>query len=124
MKAACDKAFIYPDSEKRVVYVNDLQSSRSMSNKEHIVRDLHDILASYYEIARKRTVDNICMQAASYHLVTGPDTPLKLFSPAFVSQLSDEQLEEIAGEDVLVRKTRARLLKEVEDLQSGKKILG
>ncbi|KAL1647113.1 hypothetical protein SLS58_002884 [Diplodia intermedia] len=122
--AAFAKSFYCAESKGAVVRLSDLKHSRTMSNKEHTVQDLHDILQSYYKVARKRIVDNICMQAVSYHLISGPDTPLRLFSPAFVSRLSDEQLEEIAGEDVLVRKRRARLLKEVEDLQNGRKILG
>jgi hypothetical protein len=42
---------------------------RHMSNIEHAVQDLHDILRSYYKVARKRFVDNICMQAAGYLLI-------------------------------------------------------
>jgi hypothetical protein len=37
--------------------------------------------------------------------------------------LSDEQLEEIAGEDLGLRRRRIALAKEVKDLEVGKKIL-
>ena len=74
-----------------------------MSNVEHIVQEIHDILKSYYEVARKRFADSLCMQAADYHLVTGPRTPLKLFSPSFVHKLTPDQLEDIAGEDVTIK---------------------
>ena len=32
-----------------------------VGNMEHTVRDIHDILRSYYKVARKRFVDNVCM---------------------------------------------------------------
>lgn len=63
------------------------------------------------------------MQAADYLLVTGPSNPLKLFSPQFVGSLSDDQLEEIAGEDAGLRRKRTTLAKEVKDLEVGKKVL-
>ena len=47
------------------------------SNLKHTVDDLHDILHSYYKVARKRFVDIVCMQAADYFLVTGHDAPIK-----------------------------------------------
>lgn len=93
-----------------------------VSNAEHIVFEIHDILKAYYKVAKKRFVDNVCMQA-DFVLVTGPDNPLKIFSPEFASSLSDEQLEEIAGEDIGLRRKRTALAKEVKDLEIGKKIL-
>lgn len=63
------------------------------------------------------------MQAVDYHLVTGPITPLKLFSPSFVGGLSAEQLEEIASEDAALRRKRTALSKEIKDLEASKKIL-
>jgi hypothetical protein len=63
------------------------------------------------------------MQAADYHLVTGPDSPLRLFSPAFVTKLKEEQLMEIAGEDTALRRKRAALIKKIADLEAGKKVL-
>ncbi|OMP87751.1 hypothetical protein BK809_0007840 [Diplodia seriata] len=53
----------------------------------------------------------------------GPNTPIKLFTPAFVSQLSAEKLQDIAGEEPSTRRRRAQLLKEQEDLEKGRKIL-
>ena len=63
------------------------------------------------------------MQAAHYHLITGPDTPLKLFTPTFVSSLHAEGLEEIAGEDLVVKRKRRALKNEVTNLKAGRKIL-
>jgi len=107
----------------KVVRVDDIVHNHPMSNTEHIVIEMHDILKSYYKVARKRFVDNLCMQAADYHLVTGPDSPLRLFSPQFVSELSEEQLSEIAGEDAALKRRRAVLNKAIKNLEEGKKIL-
>ncbi len=107
-----------------VVSLDDILKSRqNMSNVDHVVREIHDILEAYYKVARKRFVDNLCMQAADYHLVTGPRTPLKLFSPTFVNRLTAEQLEDIAGEDASTKRKRAALEKEIGDLEAGRKIL-
>jgi hypothetical protein len=94
-----------------------------MSNVNHVVQEVHDILEAYYKVARKRFTDNLCMQAADYYLVTGPHSPLRLFSPSFVTKLSEEQLMEIAGEDAALRRKRAALNKKISDLEAGKKVL-
>ncbi|BCR99808.1 uncharacterized protein AKAW2_50150A [Aspergillus luchuensis] len=110
-------------SHGRVVRVEDLHYQRHLSNFEHTIQALHDILQSYYKVARKRFVDNICMQAAGYHLISGPDTPMKLFSPTLVSELSVEQLKEIAGEEPRQQRIRQQLEKEIRGLQTAKMIL-
>ena len=94
-----------------------------MSNLQQTVQDIHDILKSYYKVARKRFIDNMCMQAADYYLVTGPAAPMKLFSPSWVYNLSREQLDQIAGEEAAVRRKRRQLQKQVKELETGKKIL-
>ena len=99
-----------------------LQTSRG-SNADHTLYEIYDILRAYYKVARKRFVDNICMQAADYHLVNGPDSPIKVFSPSFIGNLNDEQLEKIAGEDNATRRKRAQLKKDIENLEQGRRIL-
>lgn len=108
---------------RSMIALDDIVQNHPMSNAEHVVYEVHDILKAYYKVARKRFVDNVCMQAADYLLVTGPNNPLKLFSPQFVSSLTDNQLEEIAGEDAGLRRRRIALAKEVNDMEVGKKIL-
>ncbi|KAJ9306751.1 hypothetical protein DTO217A2_3738 [Paecilomyces variotii] len=107
----------------RVVRVDDLATQHHMSNEAHTVRDIHDILESYYKVARKRFVDNICMQAVDYNLVTGPNTPMHLFSSSLVSSFTKEQLDEIAGEETALKRRRRQLAKEIEDLKQARKIL-
>ena len=94
-----------------------------MSNEENTVMAVHDILKSYYKLARKRFADNVVNQAAGYHLVTGEETPLTLFSPTFVHGLSEKQLQEIAGEDPGLQRKRAALVRKIEGLEKGKKVL-
>ncbi|KAG2000795.1 hypothetical protein GB937_010828 [Aspergillus fischeri] len=52
----------------------------------------------------------------------GPETPMSMFSPSFVSSLDDDELEEIAGEDTTARRRRSQLKKEVHELEAGRKI--
>ncbi|WEW61266.1 hypothetical protein PRK78_006756 [Emydomyces testavorans] len=94
-----------------------------MSNAQNAVQDIHDILKSYYEVARHRFTDAVIMQAAHYHLLTGPETPLRLLSPAYVQRLTPDMLESIAGEDPVLRRTRSQLKKEIEELEAARKIL-
>ena len=107
----------------RVVKLSSIVNNHPLSNVEHTVRDLHDIVKSYYKVARKRFVDEVCMQAADHHLVNGPDTPIKVFSPAFVTDLTTEQLDRIAGENLATRKKRVELQREITNLEAGRKVL-
>ncbi|KAJ6040681.1 uncharacterized protein N7446_004002 [Penicillium canescens] len=115
------KAFDSP--EGKVVRVDDLKHQQNMSNAEHAVQDLQDILESYYKVARKRFVDSVCMQATGYYLTQGPITPMGLLSPSLVSSLSREQLDEIAGEEATVKRKREQLHKEIADLSMAREIL-
>ncbi|KAF1347492.1 hypothetical protein BDV97DRAFT_200925 [Delphinella strobiligena] len=117
-KGACDGAVV-----RAVVPLDDIVQNHSMSNTEHTVNEVHEILKSYYKVARKRFADNLCMQAADFHLVNGSDSPSKLFDPLFVSRLSEDELGEIAGEDETLKRRRATLDKDIKSLEEGKKII-
>lgn len=106
-----------------MVKLDTLDQNAHMSNVDHTIRELHDILKSYYKVARKRFVDVVCMQGADFHLVTGPDTPSKVFSPSFVTNLNPEQLQRICGENLITRNKRAELTREISNLEKGKKLL-
>ena len=106
-----------------VVRLDDKIQNHPMSNDDHAIQDLHNILQSYYKVARKRFVDCLRMQAANYHLTTGPRTPLMLFSPAFVAEMTPTQLEDVAGEDLTLKRRRTQLEKELKNLEDGKRIL-
>ena len=94
-----------------------------ISNLKHTVQDIHDILKSYYTVALARFIDNVCMQATDHHLVAGPETPLGVFSPAFVGNLTRNQLEAIAAEDSVSIQRRSELNRQIESLKEGKKVL-
>lgn len=93
-----------------------------MNSTQDVVQDIHDILYSYFNVARKRFVDYVCMYA-DHFLVNGPDTPLRLFSPTFVSRLTRDQLEAITSEDPATKRTRKLLLQEIQNLTEARKIL-
>ncbi|KAF3481538.1 dynamin family protein [Arthroderma uncinatum] len=84
---------------EQAVRVRDLIQTDRTNNTDRVIRELKDILCSYYEVARRRFVDNVLLQTAHHLLVTGPDTPLRLLSPSYILNLSEDQLENIAGED-------------------------
>ena len=94
-----------------------------MSNADHAIQDLHDILHSYYKVALKRFIDSLRMQAADYFLITGSKTSLTLFSPALVAEMTPGQLEEVAEKDLIIKRRRLQLEKEQRDLEDDKKIL-
>jgi hypothetical protein len=83
------------------------QPVRSMSNEQHAVQDIHDILKSYHKVCRKTFVDNVCRQSVICYLLECDSCPLALFSPMFVSQLSASALKEIAGEAPGLKQARA-----------------
>ncbi|CAG8211507.1 unnamed protein product [Penicillium olsonii] len=110
-------------SHGRVVRLADVATQHHMSNVDHTVQDIHDILESYYKVARKRFVDNVCMQAVDHYLISGPETPMKLFSSTWISDLSNEELDDIAGEDMGSKRKRRQLKKKIKDLEAGKKVV-
>jgi hypothetical protein len=107
----------------KVVKLKQLQQSMVMDNAEHTVQDIHDILQSYYKVARKRFVDTVCMQVSDFYLLTGAAPPLRIFGTSFVSELSANQLEIIAGEDPSIKQLRKNLSNEIATLEEGKEVL-
>lgn len=107
----------------KVVKLDQIKQSINMDNAEHTVQDIHDILVSYYKVARKRFVDTVCMQGSDFHLLTGADSPLRIFGTAFVSELSATQLDMVAGEDASTKQLRKSLTNEIIALEKGKKLL-
>jgi len=123
MQALMSSKSFKVDTRGTVVRLDDIVQNHPLSNIQHIVQDIHDILCSYYEVACKRFVDTVVMQAVDHFLISGPETPLTLFSPSFVSSLKGDELERIAGEDNVTKRRRHQLNKEIKSLQKGMKIL-
>ncbi|KAI9739944.1 MAG: hypothetical protein M1818_005000 [Claussenomyces sp. TS43310] len=93
------------------------------SNDDHTTQDLHDTLKSYYKVARKRFVDAVCLQAVDHYLVSGETSPLWIFSALFISNMSDAELGQIAGDEDGTLKRRNVLEAELVSLKAGAKIL-
>ncbi|KAJ5348481.1 Dynamin [Penicillium brevicompactum] len=106
-----------------VIRISDLAAQHHMSNVDHTVQDIHDILESYYRVSRKRFVDNICMQAVDHYLLTGPGAPMKLLSSTWVNDLTVEKLEQIAGEEAGTKRKRRQLQMRIEKLEAGRKVV-
>ncbi|KAM7223606.1 P-loop containing nucleoside triphosphate hydrolase protein [Rhypophila decipiens] len=98
-------------------------SGDNKDNKEQVKEEIFDKLQAYYDIASKRFLDNVFRQAVDYHLLTGPDSPLRVFSEQWVIGLSKERLDDIAGEPRAIREKREGLDKKIEDLEAAIKIL-
>lgn len=113
----------FSSGTRKVVTMDALVHSVQIGNIENTVEDIHAILKSYYKVARKRFVDVVCMQAADYFVVTGSESPLRLFTPSFVHHLSSDTLDLVAGEDTVSKRTRSALIQEIESLKAGKKLL-
>ncbi|KAH7412555.1 P-loop containing nucleoside triphosphate hydrolase protein [Cadophora sp. MPI-SDFR-AT-0126] len=94
-----------------------------VSNDGQSAEDLHDILEAYYKVARKRFVDAVCLQAVDHFLISNKQGPLWLFSPQYIGNMTDTELNEIAGEGNEAVSRRRRLMEEIESLKAGQKIL-
>lgn len=93
------------------------------SNARQTCEDVHDILQSYYKVARKRFVDVICQQVIDHFLLNGRDSPLRVFDATRVAELSEEQLDEIAGEDAGTKRQRVLISEEIQRLEDAMKVL-
>ncbi|KAK3324635.1 P-loop containing nucleoside triphosphate hydrolase protein [Cercophora scortea] len=93
------------------------------SNAEQVQEDMHDILKSYYKVARKRFVDTICRHVVEDSLLDGAGSPLRVLNPALIVQMDDSQLDRIAGEDAATRRERQRLKLEIQGLEAAMKVL-
>lgn len=93
------------------------------SNEQHAQDDIHDILKSYYKVARKRFVDNVWLYAVDHHLLSGPNSPLTLFSEQWVLGLDEDSLNAIAGESRSTRDKRKELTKKIANLEEALRIL-
>ena len=111
------------DPTERCVGLEKAITLVPIGNVEQTILDIHAILKSYYKVARKRFVDTVCMQGTDYHLLSSDDSPLRIFSPLFVSSLTNGQLESIAGEDPSSKRLRKTPKLEIEALEDGKKLL-
>ncbi|KAK4178956.1 P-loop containing nucleoside triphosphate hydrolase protein [Triangularia setosa] len=107
-----------------VIPVKDIAGKiKNKSNAEYMREEIHDTLRAYYKVAGKRFVDYIYYLAVDHCLLSGPDSPLLLFSEKWVLELDDKRLASIAGENQQITNRRAKLEKKVQDLKEAIDIL-
>ncbi|KAF4344997.1 interferon-induced gtp-binding mx [Fusarium beomiforme] len=103
------------------------QLVESRLNKETTLnstrRDIHNVLQTFYKNARTRFVDVVCQQVIDHFLLHAPDGPLSVLSQDLALRMTAEELEAIAGEDILSKDRREKLNRDVANLKEGLKIL-
>ncbi|KAL8721074.1 MAG: hypothetical protein Q9181_007788 [Wetmoreana brouardii] len=106
------------DNKETLLRLKDVLNMH-ISNEDQAVEDLHDILQSYYKLARKQFVDAVSKGAVDYHLLTVSDGPLRVCSPQLVGMLSDKELDQIAGETIESAAERAHIMRRLKSLEAG-----
>ncbi|KAF5877427.1 putative dynamin family protein [Botrytis fragariae] len=94
---------------------------------EPAVLNTHDSLEAYYELARWRFTDNAATQVIERHQL-GPDGPLRLFSPQYVSEKlygeqNEDALSNLVGENPNKAQKRLGLDSERRSLEESMKRL-
>ncbi|EGX48594.1 hypothetical protein AOL_s00080g223 [Orbilia oligospora ATCC 24927] len=90
----------------------------NLSNEDTTVRDVHDILKSYYDISLRRFTDNVVLQVVERHLL-GKNGPVRLLKSEYVSGLEDLELRNIACEDYQAAAKRRELQARLERAKSA-----
>ncbi len=116
-------AFLDQRGVTKGIRLSEVNGVVEMGNTNYAVQEIYDKLKSYYRVARKRMVDNVCMQASNHFLFSSQDSPLRVFSAPMVSRLSADQLEEIAGEEAFCKGQRKELRAKIAKLEQDKKVL-
>ncbi|KAF6838129.1 Iinterferon-induced GTP-binding protein Mx2 [Colletotrichum musicola] len=109
--------------EKYVRWSDLRNPSNAATGIEETCHTIHDVLQSYYDIARARFVDMVCPQVVDQFLLGGDKSPLGVLSPNRVFEMSGEQLEMVAGEDSVTKSTREMLVNNINMFEAVKKIL-
>ncbi|EGY20897.1 uncharacterized protein VDAG_02421 [Verticillium dahliae VdLs.17] len=90
-----------PSFDNLIINLRDVaEAVRNKSNAAHAKETIHDTLEAYYKVAYKRFVDNIFSQVVDHKLLSGPESPLRLFSEQWVLGLKTEKLRPWRGSPV------------------------
>ncbi|KAL8883554.1 MAG: hypothetical protein Q9205_002223 [Flavoplaca limonia] len=106
------------DKKEALLRLSDVLNVH-ISNEDQAVEDLHDILQSYYKLARKQFVDAVSKGVVDYYLLTVSDGPLRVCSPQLIGMLSDKELDEIAEENAESAAERAHIVRRLKSLEAG-----
>ncbi|KAK4225854.1 P-loop containing nucleoside triphosphate hydrolase protein [Podospora fimiseda] len=93
------------------------------SNAEHAKEEIQETLKAYYKVASKRFVDYVYLQAVDHCLLSGSESPLRLFSEQWVLGLDSDKLAMIAGESRETTGRRDSLMKKVDVLKRAMEIV-
>ncbi|KAF3210236.1 hypothetical protein TWF106_010767 [Orbilia oligospora] len=104
--------------ENGMVNLNIVAQMFNLSNEDTTVRDVHDILKSYYDISLRRFTDNVVLQVVERHLL-GKNGPVRLLKSEYVSGLEDLELRNIACEDYQAAAKRRELQARLERAKSA-----
>lgn len=55
------KAIFVSSLKESMMRLKDIMANHPMPNTDHVIQEIHDVLRSYYKVARKRFVDNVCV---------------------------------------------------------------
>ncbi|KLU91205.1 hypothetical protein MAPG_09727 [Magnaporthiopsis poae ATCC 64411] len=105
------------------IQLDNLVGQNNKSNLEHMHQYIHDVLKSYYKVALKRYIDNVCLQVVHHELLYSADSPLYILTPKLIHTLDDDQLEQYAGEDHAVRAQREKLARDIQNFKEALEVL-
>jgi hypothetical protein len=119
-KESGDDEYKYILTYKALTNVLAGEAGDAEESQSHII---HDVLKSYYGVARSRFVDAVCQQAVDRFLVSGKDGPLQVVSERWVNRMKAADLERIAGEAQADKNRRKDLEQEIERLKKARSII-
>lgn len=79
-----------------------------MSNTQNLEDEIHDILKAYYEIARDEFIEYVNQLIIETYL-NSPNGPILFFSPAYVGELPESEIESLGAESASLVRERADL---------------
>lgn len=112
------------DESKLVIDMRNtaaLFSELHMSSSRNLENDMHDTLKAYYEIARDDFIEFVT-QLVVEKFVDNERGPVLLFSPGYISSLSDEAISTLATEDEALLRERAEKEETLARLKRAEKI--
>lgn len=117
------KGYTVDTSNPLVPVKQFLKLSKTKADTTYNCEDIHDILKSYYEVARSRFVDVVCQQVVSHDLLHGPQSPLRIFTQDLIHRMKAEELEMVAGEGAANKTKRERLNSDIKSLTEAMRLL-
>ncbi|KAJ4208719.1 hypothetical protein NW767_001829 [Fusarium falciforme] len=101
------------------VVAKDLATPPKSNMSHFAAQEVLDALESYYKVAMKRFIDDVAVEAIEGILVVELG---KMIDPVSVSEMSDDELDQVAGETEVSRATRKELATELAVFEGGMQI--